>query len=101
MSHARKFEVSVFHQPNVMSLVPLALTAVALLSPRAQTRKVPTKPLTTLSIGPDVAKGTGVDVEGASKVIRTLLTQARGQPWVGDASRCNIDRHLRRSVVVI
>jgi hypothetical protein len=96
MSHARKFEVSVFHQPNVMSLVPLALTAVALLSPRAQTRKVPTKPLTTLSIGPDVAKGTGVDVEGASKVIRTLLTRDGGYASEFESMDTNDDGVISR-----
>ena len=81
-----------------MALVALALAPVALLAPRAQTRKAPTfvsrrrngplcpvgasdtTPLTPLSIGPDVARDVArePDVEDASRAIRTLLTRNGG-----------------------
>ena len=74
-----------------MALIPLAVTAVALLSPRAQTRKAPTfasrrqnGPLCSVNAEPQMPRAIGlnitrdVDVEGASEAIRTLLWHDSG-----------------------
>ena len=73
-----------------MALVPLAVTTMALLSPRAQTRKAPTfasrrqNPLCSANAEPQMPRAIGrnvttdVDVEGASEAIRALLWHDSG-----------------------
>ena len=78
----------VIKHKRAMALVPLAVTAVALLSPRAQTRKAPTfasrrqnGPLCSVNAEPQMPRAnvtTDVDVEGASEAIRALLWHDSG-----------------------